>query len=482
MPSSSNSPSTSSTSSTSPFIRISTGISELDSLIEGGIPKGFNILIAGNPGTGKTVLTSHFLYNGLLNKENGIYVSFSESKFQFLNNFARLGMDFDSYEKSKRFLFLDFTAVTKNGMQDALEEILSVAQELNAKRIVIDSLSTIFQSFGNINEARIALHVVLGKIFRTEEITSMMISEVPIGSSIIGSGIEEFVVDGIIGLEYGNSNSVPIKLKILKMRGTDINREVHICSIGEKGMTVYEKHPLSFIYPVSSTRIATGIKGLDEKIEDGFLKGTVTALLGPSGIGKTTMGFEFIINGAAAAQNNEIGIFYSFEESPEEIRNNADKLGYSTKEFESNGKIFFKSIYSEETNPDSLITVIKQDIDKIKPSRIVIDSISALEPWYSDDIYYVVKRLVNLCRINSITAIFTFLTTSLTDYDISNRKISSIVQNIILLKFEEIDKVIKRTLLILKMRGTNHDNSIIEFKITPHEGFNVIGKLRNHHD
>ena len=77
--------------------RISTGILGLDPLIEGGIPKGFNVLIAGNPGTGKTVLTSHFLLNGLENNENGIYVSFSESKAQFLTNAARLEMNFDSY-------------------------------------------------------------------------------------------------------------------------------------------------------------------------------------------------------------------------------------------------------------------------------------------------------------------------------------------------------------------------------------------------
>jgi len=120
-----------------------------------------------------------------------------------------------------------------------------------------------------------------------------------------------------------------------------------------------------------------------------------------------------------------------------------------------------------------LILLIKQDIDKIKPSRIVLDSISALETLYPEEIYYLVKRLINLCRIYGITAIFTFLTTSLTDYDISNRKISSIVQNIILLKFEELDRKIRRSLLILKMRSTHHDNSILQFDIVPEKGIQV---------
>ena len=451
--------------------RISTGVLGLDPLIEGGIPKGFNVLIAGNPGTGKTVLTSHFLYNGLQNNENGIYVSFSESRSQFLTNASRLGMNFDEYDRAQKFLFLDLTAVTKNGMQEALEEILASARELNAKRIVIDSLSTIFQSFGDLNEARIALHVVLGKIFRTEDITSMMISEVPIGSNSIGWGIEEFVVDGIIKLEYGISNTIPIILKVIKMRGTSINREPHVCAIDDKGIILYEKQSLSFLYPVPSSRISTGIKGLDEKIDKGFLKGTVTALLGPSGIGKTTMGIEFIANGAQ--QYNEIGIHYSLEESIGEIRSNANRLGYNIGESERNGMIFFRNIYPEETNLDALILLIKQDIEKLKPSRIVIDSISSLETIYPDDIYYLVKRLINLCQIHEITAIFTFLTTTLTDYDISNRKISSIVQNIILLKFQQLDNKIKRSLLILKMRSTHHNNSILEFNIVPEKGIEV---------
>lgn len=78
--------------------RISTGIAGLDGLIEGGIPRGFIVLVAGNPGTGKTILTSHFLYAGLQKGENSIYVSFGESKNQFLENLEKIGMKFIDYE------------------------------------------------------------------------------------------------------------------------------------------------------------------------------------------------------------------------------------------------------------------------------------------------------------------------------------------------------------------------------------------------
>jgi circadian clock protein KaiC len=165
--------------------RISTGISTLDALIEGGIPRGFTVLVAGNPGTGKTILTTHFLYDGLLRGEAAVYVSFSESKKQFYENFNRFGMKFADFEKDNKFAYLDFASITKEGISDALEEVLSVSRNIGARRVVIDSFSAILLAFDNINEARIALHVVLGKMLRFEGITNMLITEVPIGSSNI---------------------------------------------------------------------------------------------------------------------------------------------------------------------------------------------------------------------------------------------------------------------------------------------------------
>ena len=98
------------------FNRISSGLPGLDSLIEGGIPRGFTVLIAGNPGTGKTILTAHFLYEGLAKGENALYVSFSESKEQFNDNTERLGMDFREHEKRERFVYLDFASITRDGL------------------------------------------------------------------------------------------------------------------------------------------------------------------------------------------------------------------------------------------------------------------------------------------------------------------------------------------------------------------------------
>jgi len=154
--------------------RISTGVTGLDTLIEGGIPRGSTVLVGGNPGTGKTILTSHFLYEGLTKGEAAVYVSFSESKTQFYDNFERFGMNFIDFERDKKFAFLDFASVTREGIGDALEQVLDTSRNIGAKRVVIDSFSAILLAFDNVNEARIALHVVLGKMLRAEGITNML--------------------------------------------------------------------------------------------------------------------------------------------------------------------------------------------------------------------------------------------------------------------------------------------------------------------
>jgi circadian clock protein KaiC len=457
--------------------RISTGISGLDGLIEGGIPKGSTVLIAGNPGTGKTILTAHFLYDGLTKNENAIYVSFSESKEQFFDNTERFEMDFRKFQHQNKFSFLDLAAITNDGMQDALEEVLATIKETHAKRIVVDSFSAILQSFQTLNEARIALHVVLGKMLRAEGVTNMLIGEVPMGSNNIGSGIEEFVADGIIKLEHGNDNAHPIKIKIIKMRSTAINRESHVCVIKRRGMIVFPKQTLQMEYTSFNKRIATGIVGLDERIQGGFFKGTTTAIIGASGVGKTTFGLQFIANGVI---KGESGIYCTFEESLDELQRTAVVHGYNMDELKEKG-LHIISYVLENQSPDELIFNLEKQITKLRPSRIVIDSLSAFEYQYKDQMYLITKRISNLLRKYQLTTIFIILNTQTEGLNLTDLGISSLFHNIFLLKYVEAESQMKRSMLILKMRATHHDESILEFVITDN-GIRILGIMDDYAD
>ncbi|MGZ8890963.1 MAG: ATPase domain-containing protein [Nitrososphaeraceae archaeon] len=454
--------------------RLSTGIAGLDALIEGGIPKGFTVLIAGNPGTGKTVLTTHFLYAGLTKNENGIYVSFTEADYSFYNNTDRFGMKFREFAKQNKFSFIDFSAVTQDGIQDALEEVLATIKETHAKRIVIDSFSAIFQAFVNPNDARIVLHVVLGKMLRAEGVTTMVIGEVPIGSASIGAGIEEFVADGIIKLEHGFTNASPIILKVIKMRTTLIDREPHISAIKEHGMVVFPKKSIALNFTSSSTRVLTGIPGLDERMGGGLLEGTVTTVIGASGVGKTTFALEFLTYGVV---NGERGLYCTFEETYGELKRSAGSAKYNLDDFKEK-ELFILSTLLEHQSPDELLDMLEKQIVDIRPKRIVIDSLSSFEHEYKHEIYQITKRIVSLIRKYHLTGLLTIQTTHPREINLTDMGISSLFHNIILLRYVEAKFTMKRSMVLLKMRATYHEHSILEFVISEN-GIQIIGTIDN---
>ena len=454
--------------------RISTGVPGLDSLIEGGIPKGSTLMVVGNSGSGKTILCSHFLYDGLTAKEEkGLYISFSESKAQFYANIKTLGMDFDKFERQTKFAFLDFASLTKDGIQDALEEILATIRTINPKRVVLDSFSAISLAFEHQSEARTTIHVLLGKILRSEGITSILVMEIPYGKENMGSGIEESVVDGIIQLDHREDNVLPIILRVFKMRGTSINREPHACTISKNGMILYPKQGLRLTYGASEERIFSGIPGLDERIGSGFIKDTTTAIIGTSGTGKSTFAFQYIAEGV---RKGEPGVFYSLEENADGIRMMAKGYGYNVTELENNGlSILLGSV--EDDNPDALIANLAAEIKRTKAKRLVIDSLSAFESKYKNDMYIIARRLISLIQEHHLTAVITILTTQKSGFELSGLGLTSLLQNIILLRFVEIQGRMKRILAILKMRGTEHDESILEFRISSENGARIVGAI-----
>lgn len=447
---------------------MSTGIAGLDSLIEGGIPRGFTVLVAGNPGTGKTILASHFLFEGLGKDESGLYVSFSESKEQFYVNMEKLGINFRSFEQKGKFVFLDFASVTQQGMRDALEEVLATVVENKTKRLVVDSISAISHSYQNeVINARIILHTVLGKILRLEGVTSLLVAEIPTGRDSTGLGIEESITDGNIWLKHGPSDAAPILLNIFKMRGTRIIKEPHVCVINSgKGMTLYQKQHLDMTYHVTNERMSSGIAGIDRRADGGFLKGTVTGIVGAIGTGKTTFAFQFIAEGV---KRGEAGLFYSLEESADEIRQMAKNFGYDVKDLERKGlKILARN--AEYQSPDAFIAEIAREIERSPVKRMAIDGISSFGHatiQEEDGVYVVVKRLVSLSRENEITTIFSILSVQQVDLVLKDLgSLSALFQNIVLLRYAELEGKMLRSMITLKMRSTPHDDSILQFDIS----------------
>lgn len=220
--------------------RVLTGIEELDRVLNGGFPKYSVILIAGGPGTGKTILAGQFIYQGAVKyDEKGIYVTFSEGSEAFKKYMLSLGWDFQKLEDEGKVKILDLISMRKFDLESLLDMIFDEARTFGAERMVIDSITALTMAFKEKLETRTTVSVIQ-KLLRRLGCTSMMIAETPWGEGGIGSGVEEFVADGIIMLEmFLQKVELKRRLIVLKMRGVEHETRYYQFSIAkEKGIVI----------------------------------------------------------------------------------------------------------------------------------------------------------------------------------------------------------------------------------------------------
>ena len=431
--------------------RVPTGIKGFDILIEGGIPKGYSVLLGGNPGSGKTIFAAQYLYHGLSKfGEPGIYVSFAEDRGAFLKNMKRMGMDFEKYEQEGKFKYMDLVTVKEKGVDDVLERVFAEISALKAKRLVIDSFSALSQAFPEKIEIRVALHTVLGKITRKSGVTTLLISEIPLGSKLLGEGMEEFVADGVIVLsQCAERGFLARKLQVIKMRGTKTLRIELRYDIGQDGLSVYPLPKISTIKKVFADKTSTGIKGLDMMLKGGLFKGSLTLLTGPSGTGKTTAALHFIVQGA---KQNELCLYIALEEPMQQLIKQAETFDLPIKEFIDKKVVRIISLYPEPCNFQDTILQVRSLLEEHRPSRVVIDALTSIQRLMPEHEYVrYMKSLASYLKANAVTSLFISISDAITP--VTETGMSTIVDNIISLRHVEIDSALKRSLIVLKARA-----------------------------
>ena len=238
---------------------VKTGIPGLDELISGGFPEGRVILLVGGPGSGKTILSSQFLYTGFneLN-ESAIYLSLDESKEHYYAEMQSFGWDFKKAEEEDKFVFIDATRMSrsamlrakfggeKNSLRDKqlpidrlVETLESEIHRIGAKRVVVDTLATLFQRFPDPIERRVSI-VDLFESLSELGITTLLTSELGRLSLDREVSVEEYLAHGVILTRTLFSNGVTSRaLQIVKMRGIKINPNMVPYSIDRNGIEVF---------------------------------------------------------------------------------------------------------------------------------------------------------------------------------------------------------------------------------------------------
>jgi len=219
--------------------RVKTGVEGLDELIGGGIIKGEVILLAGTTGSGKTIFSTQFIYNGASEyEENGVYATFEEDEMSLKRNMEKLGMNLEKLELEGKVKVIGLQAMKDMGLNANLDYILKTVRETKAERLVVDSLTAFLVGTGEKFEYRTLMHLFY-KILKKMGCTTIMTCSIPTGSYTLGLGIEEFIADSVIVLENVMVDAeLKTRFLIRKMRGTNHSRKYHDVIIGENGLKI----------------------------------------------------------------------------------------------------------------------------------------------------------------------------------------------------------------------------------------------------
>jgi circadian clock protein KaiC len=449
-----------------------TGIEGLDEITHGGLPKGRPTLVCGGAGCGKTLFAMEFLVRGAtLYNEPGVFLSFEETEKELTANVASLGFDLDSLIKAKK-IWLEHVHVERNEIEQSGEYDLEglfirihlAIESIGAKRVVLDTMESLFAGLPNALILRAELRRLLGWL-KKKHVTTIITAERG-ENTLTREGLEEYVSDCVILLDHRVNDQTSIRrLRVVKYRGSTHGTNEYPFLIDETGFSVLPVTSLGLNHSSSSERVSTGIPRLDTMLSNkGYFRGSTVLVSGTAGTGKTSIASKFV---EAACKRKERVLFFTFEESSSQLMRNMRSIGIQLQPFVNQGLLQFYATrpthYGLETH---LATSIKL-INAFEPSIVVLDPINAFVIGENNaDVKTMLLRLVDFLKMKKITAFFTSLTTGADAMEVTDVYISSLIDTWLLLRDIEIGGERNRGLYVLKSRGMAHSNQIREFRLT----------------
>ncbi len=456
-----------------------TGIQGLDEITGGGVPRGRPTLICGGAGCGKTLFGAEFLVRGATQfDEPGVLMAFEETEKELTANVASLGFDLAGLVRRKKIV-VDYVHIDRSEVQESGEYDLEglfvrlgyAIDSIGAKRVVLDTLEVLFASLPN--EA--VLRSELRRLFRwlKEKGVTAVITAERGRESLTRHGLEEYVSDCVILLDHRVNDQVATRhLRVVKYRGALHGTNEFPFLIGAEGISVLPITSLALNHKVSTERIATGIPRLDAMLGgQGFFRGSSILLTGTSGTGKTIISCNFA---QAAGRRAERVLFFSFEESPNQIIRNMHSIGLNLEPLVKRDLLRFHSARPSLYGLEMHLATMFKEIAEFQPHVVIIDPITSLMDLGTDsEGKGMVTRLIDYLKAKQVTSFFTSLTQGGKAPQESEAAMSSLMDAWILLQDFEGNGERNRVLYVLKARGMKHSNQIREFLISDH-GIDVV--------
>jgi circadian clock protein KaiC len=446
-------------------VRCKTHIPKLDEILGPGIPRGSSLLLGGVAGTGKTVLSLEFIYRGARAGEKGILFSFEETEERLRAAARGLGWDLES-EIARGMVEIVFIPQPEIMVEAHLLMIRERIQAMKAKRVVIDSVSVFLHK---IKDPQIHREKIFHfcSIVQNAQAVGLLVTDIPYGSRKISRfGVEETVVDGVIILSSTEEGLERQRyLEVYKLRNTAHLKGRHNMVIGHDGVSVFPRYgedprPERAIPPLDlSTRLSSGVPGLDELLGGGLLKRSVTVVSGSAGIGKTTLASQFVLEGA---KRGEPGLYVTLEEGPEQLMASADALGLPLRAAVDKGLIELLHISQEHIRAGQFLTVLADKLESLQAGRLAFDAATHMMPERiaSEELGHVLHKLAARFKSLDVTSMLTLEAASLHSIEsMTERRLSPVADNLLVLRYAGVGAQLEPTLTVIKTRGSAHDRA-----------------------
>lgn len=455
--------------------RVKTGVEAFDDLVMGGLPRGRTTIVGGTPGCGKTVFATQFLAHGITELgEPGVFVTFEETPAEIEVNMASFGWDIHDWRETNKLVFVDASprdsdqvVVGDFDLAGLLTRVLHAARSARAKRIVLDSVTQLFDHFVAdqtlVRRELLRLATALKKEGLTVLMTAERDSEY---GEISRHRVEEFVADNVVILRNALDRERRRRtIEVLKMRGSrHVEGEVPFTLMGDRGMVAVPLSSLRLEQQSGTRRVTSGNTELDAMTSGGFFRDSVTLVSGATGTGKTLLVTHFLAGGVAAGER---ALLVGYEESRGQLFRNARSWGVDFEAMESDGRLKVVCLYPEaQSLPDHLL-MIRELVEEFDPQRLAIDSLSALERIAPETGFReFLISLTSFIKKREIAGLCTATDKSLVGgHSASEQHISTLTDSIILLRYIQQAEFMHRGLIVLKMRGSEHDKQIRRFTI-----------------
>ena len=453
-----------------PLTRVPTGVAQLDTILNGGFLKGGSYIVAGAPGTGKTIFANQTCFRHAAAGGKALYVTLlAESHARMLSHISSL-LFFDPAVVGEGIHYISgYEALRDEGLKGLITLVRKTIKRDGATLLIVDGITRAesaaptesdFKEF--INE----LNILLSLIGCTAILLTNTLAE---GESYAA----RTMVDGLIQLEDVMDGVRAVRqLVVMKFRGSNYLRGAHFFEIVDEGMRIYGRIEAVLAAPTkvpsaSSERRPLGIPGLDAMMGGGLPEGTGTLVLGSSGTGKTILGMHFLSEGA---RRKEPGLYFGFFESPPRFLKKADDLGLQLSRYGQDGLLEIVWQPTGGLIMDSLAERLFDAVRRRKVKRLVVDGMAGFEESVvrRERLGQFFTSVLNELRALEVTTVLTEEMRELfgAEVEIPVPGVSGFVENIVLVRQLEIASALKRAIAVMKTREGAHDDKLREMKIT----------------